>query len=185
MAFVALALTYTRQFVTTICYLSKSHLITSLSSIIFPFPIVEQCFLILFTLFVTYSIRAFTCYSPSFILYGILFVRFCRIFTVPLTPPVSITIAALFSLIFSPRTIISGRLSPFFPTLFCFYLFSSLSFFQSLTLYLYSSAISVSLFGLFHSRFLNVYRFNYNFNLYFLFKFLLFKRGFCMTFVFI
>lgn len=40
----------------------------------------EQCFPTLFTPFATYSIYAFTCYPPSFILFGALW--FSRIFTV-------------------------------------------------------------------------------------------------------
>lgn len=87
--------------------------------------------------------------EPSSILFGILFIRFSRIFTVLLTLPVSITIAAPLSLIFSPRTIISGRLSPLFLTVFRFYLFSSLSSFSvttdTLSLFFYHISVALSL----------------------------------------
>lgn len=111
--------------------------------------------------------------EPSSILFGILFIRFSRISTVPLTPPVSITIAAPLSLIFSPRTIISSRLSPLFLTVFRFYLFSSLPPFSVTdTLSLFFRHISVALslsFILFHSHLLDVHHFNYCFNLCFFF----------------
>lgn len=109
-------------------YSVKSHLIISpLSSFISPRD--EQCFPFYLLSFTTYSICAFmSSPSSSILLSGFFFIRFSRIFTVPLTPPVSITIAAPLSLIFSPRTIISGRLSPLFLPVFRFYLFSSFSF---------------------------------------------------------
>lgn len=93
------------------------------------------------------TLFAFTCYPPSPAPFssGVLFVRFSRIFTVPLTPPVSITIAAPFSLIFLLWTIISGRLSPLFLTVFRFCSLRYLSF-QLLILYLYSFTISLSFF---------------------------------------
>lgn len=130
-------------------YFAKSHLITSLSSLIFHFPSwYKQCVLILFTpLRHLLYLRVHMLFiEPSSVLFGILFIRFSRIFTVPLTPPVSITIAAPLSLIFFTSHYNFGSFVsslpdslPFLPVLF-------LIFFFSLTLYLYSSVIFLSLF---------------------------------------
>lgn len=160
-------------------YSVKSHLIISLLSS-FISPRDEQCFPFYLLSFTTYSICTFTCSPSSSILLGVLFVRFSRIFTVPLTPPVSITIAAPLSLIFSPRTIISGRLSPLFLAVFRFYLFSSFSFshwhfiFILLPYFCRSFILIFSTCTVLITVLINV----------FLFKFLSFEK-ICLTFVFI
>lgn len=111
--------------------------------------------------------------EPSSILFEVLFVRFSRIFTVPLTPPISITIAAPLSFIFSPWTIISGRLSPLFLAAFPFLPVIFFIFFFSHWLFILLPYLSRSFILYIRlSHHLDMYRFNYSFNLYFLFKFL-------------
>lgn len=108
--------------------------------------------------------------KSSFSLLEILFVRFPRMFNVPLTPPVSIIIAApyIFSYIFTSDYNFGSFVSslpgglPFLPILF----FSVTRYFIFILLpYLFALSFSSSL-----------YSFNYSFNLCLLFKFLLFER---------